>query len=80
MKVFTIQFLFKGRSRIANVYYAETQDLYTIYFTDVELILEYGCKVSYTSKEGFRFLKTGKDTQMLKSVLQNHLLTLSPAA
>lgn len=80
MKVFTIQFLFKNRSRIANVYYAETLDLYAIYFTDIELILEYGCKASYTSKSGFRFLKSGKDTEVLKSVLINQLVTLFAAA
>jgi hypothetical protein len=76
MNVYTISFQFRNSTRIANVYFTTVTNGYTIYFTDVELILEFGCKASYSQKGGFSFLKTGKDLEALKIILSRQIEAL----
>ena len=46
---FTISFLFRNQTYIASVYPAsESSFRYAIYFTDVDIILEFGPKVEFT--------------------------------
>lgn len=78
MNVYTISFQFRNSTRIANVYFSSTTNGYTIYFTDVELILEFGCKAGYSQKTGFSFLKIGKDIDALKAILSRQLKALEP--
>lgn len=66
MSNFIIRFSFRGKSHIASVYPSkQTASSYSVYFTDVELVLEFGSKVEYT-KNGS--LKISKDHEK-KSVL-----------
>jgi hypothetical protein len=80
MKVFNIQFRFRNSTHIANVYFSNAVDGYTIYFTDVELILEFGGKASYNKTQGLKFLKSGKDFEMLKTIIMNQIEQLTTAA
>lgn len=80
MNVYTISFQFRNNTRIANVYFSTATNSYTIYFTDVELILDFGCKASYSKKSGLNFLKSSKDLEALKTVLSQQLQALEYAA
>lgn len=80
MKAFTIQFKFRESNHVANIYYTEANNGYTIYFTDVELILEFGGKASYNKNHGLHFLKSGKDAETLKSLLSGKIDQLTLAA
>jgi hypothetical protein len=80
MKVFNIRFRFRNSTHIANVCFSNAVDGYTIYFTDVELILEFGGKASYNKTYGLRFLKAGKDSEMLKNIIMHQVEQLTTAA
>jgi hypothetical protein len=80
MKVFTIQFRFRNSTHIANVYFSDAFNGYTIYFTDVELILEFGGKASYSKQQGLKLLKPGKDSDTLKTIIIGQIEQLTPAA
>lgn len=80
MKVFNIQFRFRNSMHIANVYFSDAIDGYMIYFTDVELILDFGGKASYNKTLGLRFLKPGKDSEILKTIITNQIQELTTAA
>ena len=79
MKVFNIQFSFRNSTHIANVYFSNAIDGFTIYFTDVELILEFGGKASYNKTRGFKLLKPGKDLETLKNIIMTHIEKLTVA-
>lgn len=80
MKVFNIQFRFRNSTHIANVYFSNAVDGYTIYFTDVELILEFGGKASYHKLRGLKLLKPGKDSEVLKTIIIDQIEQLTTAA
>lgn len=80
MKVFILQFRFRNSTHIANVYFSEAVDGYTIYFTDVELILDFGGKASYNKLHGLRFLKLAKDSEILKTIILDQIGQLTTAA
>ena len=80
MRTFNILFQFRNRAHIANVHFSSRSQRYTIYFTDVELILEFGSKAEYTTEGGLVLLKNGKDLEALKAVIISHLLQLTIAA
>lgn len=80
MKAFNILFTFRESNHIANVYYSEAFNGYTIYFTDVELILDFGGKAFYNNNQGLHFLKAGKDVETLKALLTHKIEQLIPAA
>lgn len=80
MKVFNIQFKFRNSTHIANVYFSEAIDGYTLYFTDVELILEFGGKAHYNKQNGLVFLKQGNDSETLKASIIGQIEQLTPAA
>ena len=70
---FTISFFFRGHIYIASVYNSqESTMLYTIYFTDVDLILEFGPKVEYSYNGQLHISKeTGNEA---KNLLQEALI------
>jgi hypothetical protein len=78
MRPFNILFQFRSSTHIANVYFSSGR--YDIYFTDVELVLEFGSKAEYTKKDGVQLLKTGSDIEELKTVITRQLEQLAPAA
>ena len=80
MRVFNIQFQFRNSTHFANVYFSEAIDGYTLFFTDVELILEFGGKAHYDKANGISFLKQGKDSEALKRAIVNQIERLSTAA
>ena len=69
MKIFNIHFYFRDHNRVAHVHMSEASDTYTVYFTDVELILEFGNKAKYNQREGVRFIKPGKDAGILGGII-----------
>ena len=66
MRFSTVVFRFRNTPRLANVYFSEAVDYYTVYFEDIDLILEFGGKAKYDKVQGLRLLKTGKDAETLK--------------
>lgn len=66
MKNFTICFSFRGQSHIASVYASTVLNVsYAIYFTDVELILEFGSMVEYTIDGNLQLSKSLKENSVL---------------
>ena len=58
MSSFTICFSFRDQAYFASVYRSEDNAyLYTIYFTDVDLILEFGSKVEYRNNGELQLAK-----------------------
>jgi hypothetical protein len=69
---FTISFSFRDQTYIASVYQAsESSFRYSIYFTDVDLILEFGPKVEFTYDSQLHISK--EIDQRLKNLLQDSL-------
>jgi hypothetical protein len=69
---FTICFTFRGQSYVASVYHSQDNNQsYSVYFTDVDLILEFGHKVEYTS-EGQ--LRVSKDNEPQAVLLLQHAI------
>jgi hypothetical protein len=80
MQVINILFEFRNSTHIANVYITSSSHFYTIYFTDVELILDFGSKASYSKQQGLQLLKTGKDAEILRDAIIRQLEQLPEAA
>ena len=57
MILFNILFQFDNSTHIANVSYSAKTERYTIYFTDVDLILAFGSKAEYSRLKGMKLLK-----------------------
>ena len=66
MRFSTVVFRFRNTPHLANVYFSEALDYYTVYFEDIDLILEFGGKAKYDKIQGLRLLKAGKDVEALK--------------
>jgi hypothetical protein len=73
MRIFNFQFRFRDHNRIAHVHVSAASEDYTLYFTDVELILEFGNKAKYSKREGVRFFKSSGDAEVLKDIISKHL-------
>jgi hypothetical protein len=73
MQIFNISFPFRNQNRIANVQFSEATSSYTIYFTDVELVLEFGSKAEYIKAKGLELLKSGNDSELLKTAIIRQL-------
>ncbi len=70
MSSFTISFTFRGQSYVASIYQSGAQpNLYSVYFTDVELIFEFGSKVEYTH-DGKLQLSKKADQQIISLLTQ----------
>ena len=79
MKNFNILFHFRGFNRIAIVYKEETSTTkkYSIYFTDVELVLLFGGKIECKEDGSFSTTKKVKaeDAAILQSILYDKIQT-----
>ena len=82
MQTFNILFYYLSQPHIASVQYNPFTSSYTIYFTDVELILEFGSKAELNSKGEFNTTKEGVTNNLdnLKEVIKQELDKISLVA
>jgi hypothetical protein len=75
MHSFNIVFYYTGNPHIASIQYNSFQNAYTIYFTDVELILEFGNKAELLQNGELLLqkVKSSKEQNFLKEAILEQL-------
>ena len=80
MRNFNILFHFRGHNRVASVDYSAIDHLYSVYLTDVELVLEFGNKLELSAHTMVLKQTQDRESYLLEAELAQQIRKQKPLA